>query len=1150
MQNTLLSIGLALIVAIVTAFAAPLFVDWNVWRSIFEQRASALVGAPVVIKGSIDAAILPIPAFTLRDVTIGESEEGTGLKAAILHGRFSLGALMRGSVEAEELFLSNANIRISLDDRGKIKFGTSAQPISDSILISRIEVKSGLLVITRTGVGETRYENFTGTGELQSRTGPLKLDASATWNGQPIAVHASSGQFGVDGSGKIRLAVSWPDDNSSLVAEGNLSLTDAFPQFSGKLLLEGRSPSNLPWKLAANAKANLQTVALEQLEVSLGDEPAIELSGNANFEPRKGGTFDAKVSSSRIDLDRPRDSGKLAQDLSPLNDLWALATALPFAGKIGVSIGQIAVNGGTVRDFRLQLLLREGFVAPEMLEAKLPGRGSVNVTGSVNDAAFSGSMKITAEDAFALSNWLGLEKAGISFDQGGPASLEGRLQASKKQLSLEPLNLTYAGSKMGGAAAYLFPDRDRRARVAAKLDADALDLRLFASLLQRPRADFPSVDLMFALKVLTPKLFGQTARRFDVSFSEIGGEVSLERLTLEDFAGLNARANGHVASFFERPAGKINFALEATRAEGLNVLVGAMGGTGDGAAYAKRIVSAGLPLRLEGTMSGDGLDPRFALEVAGNANETQQKLDANVDIESRSIVDAHLTIDARDASRIVSLLGLPAPEMQAGQGHFEGKLEARKNDARPIGASLTFPSVKLTAEGDIRLTEDGRAEPRVTFKLQSSDVRALSIAAARVSNSVVPTNAVARLVRTNEGIALEDVILNFGEIRAKGRFALSGVDRPQVSGEMSFNHANLPTLFALAIGKAEEGAPWPDRALGPRPFGNLSGTLQLESAAFGLTGPLVANGARLKLKFDPDQAIVEEFSGDLAGGRLSAQGRLVRGDALSLAGKVSIVSADIARLIAPGSWRSAAHGKVTLTIDLAGQGANPASLAANLAGQGKFSVEAFEIERLDPDALDKVLAFTANVSPPDELSTSALLNKAMARGPLKITKIEGPIVVAAGVARSGKLKAAVGPTQVISEAIFDISKLELDAAFEFEGAAPKGMSARPAATVRWRGPLSEPERSIDAGPLVVVLALRAMDIEMRKLDGRDRPPSAQSSATETSLVPVPTVLPAAPLPRKRPSDPASSIVPVLPPPIDIGPAPGSPRPTHLNQSLQ
>jgi len=564
------------------------------------------------------------------------------------------------------------------------------------------------------------------------------------------------------------------------------------------------------------------------------------------------------------------------------------------------------------------------------------------------------------------------------------------------------------------------------------------------------------------------------------------------------------------------------------------------------------MILAGLPLRLEGTMSGNGSVPRLALQVTGNANETQQKLDGNVDIESRSIVDAHLVIDARDASRIVSLLGLPAPEAQAGQGHFDGKFEARKDDARSIQASLTFPGVNLTAEGDIRITEEGRAEPRVNFKLQSTDVRALSIAAARISNSVVPANAVARLVRTNEGIALEDVILNFGETRAKGRFAVSGVDRPYVSGEMSLNRANLPTLFALAIGKAEDDPLWSDRALGPRPFGNLSGTLQLQSAAFGLTGPLIANGARLKLKFDPDQAIVEEFSGDLAGGKLSAHGRIGRGDALSLAGNVSIVSADTARLIAPSSWRSAVHGKVTFAIDLAGQGANPASLVANLAGQGNFSVEAFEIDRLDPDALDKVLAFTTNVSPPDEPSTSVLLNKAMARGPLKITKIEGPIVVAAGVARSGKLKTAVGPTQVSSEAILDFSKLELDAAFEFEGAAPKGMSARPAATVRWRGPLSEPERSLDAGPLVAVLALRAMDSEMHKLDERNRLPSvtAQSPVAESSLTPVPTTLPAAPLPRKRPTDAASSIVPALPPPIDIGPAPGSPRPTRLNQSLQ
>ncbi|HVT54603.1 MAG TPA: AsmA family protein, partial [Xanthobacteraceae bacterium] len=114
MQHGLLGLALALIAAIVAALAAPLFVDWNAWRPEFEQRASVLLGTPVTIKGPIEASILPTPAFVMRDVTMGDAEHGTGLKAGQIRGILSLGALFRGAVEAEEIVLTRPKMRLTL----------------------------------------------------------------------------------------------------------------------------------------------------------------------------------------------------------------------------------------------------------------------------------------------------------------------------------------------------------------------------------------------------------------------------------------------------------------------------------------------------------------------------------------------------------------------------------------------------------------------------------------------------------------------------------------------------------------------------------------------------------------------------------------------------------------------------------------------------------------------------------------------------------------------------------------------------------------------------------------------------------------------------------------------------------------------------
>ncbi len=73
MQTTLLGLAIAIILALVAALVAPFVVDWNLYRSSFEEQASRLTGLTVHVKGAIDARILPSPRINLRDVEVGEA---------------------------------------------------------------------------------------------------------------------------------------------------------------------------------------------------------------------------------------------------------------------------------------------------------------------------------------------------------------------------------------------------------------------------------------------------------------------------------------------------------------------------------------------------------------------------------------------------------------------------------------------------------------------------------------------------------------------------------------------------------------------------------------------------------------------------------------------------------------------------------------------------------------------------------------------------------------------------------------------------------------------------------------------------------------------------------------------------------------------
>ncbi len=1144
MQHTLLGIGLLLIAAIVAALAAPLFVDWNVWRAEFERRASILVNAPVTIKGPIEATILPLPAFAMHDVTIGDAEGGSGLRAAQIRGVLSLGALLRGRLEAEEIVFAKPDIRILYRADGKIDLPSAlSQTSAGNFSISRIAFDGGTIAILGPESKEIKYEDVSGFGALQSRAGPFKLEFSYKQGGQGFTIRMSANEFR-DAAGKVRLALIRAVDGIALEADGNLVLAEARPRFEGKIGLARRADGALAWKITAEAQADLQSVALDELQLALGgDENAVELAGSARLDPRAG-KFEASIAAKSIDLDRLGGNGAkqdLISAIAPLREALAQLCALPLSGRIGVNIDNVVAAGAVVRDLKGELALREGLLTPQRFEARLPGLATISFAARAQEGdAVVGALRLAAEEPSALARWLGLDGLGLSFGDGASLRLEGEMRASKSRIAIAPFTLAYADAKLSGSAVYSAEEPGKTARLDAKLAADKPDLALFALL---PRAaDLAGLDMAASLDARSPKLFEGTARRFDAALSLAAGALSIEHLSLEDFNGFNLRAHGRLASWRDRPNGRVDIETEAARADALVSFAQNMFGTGEAATFAKRIAAAATPLQMTGAVTGDGKSPEIAIELSGKASDVDAAITVRLDPRSAAFGEAQIVAEAQDAAELVALLGLPAPEPHAGQGRLEATVGRPKGGIFPLKASLAFPGINLAGEGDLRPGAGGRFEPRIDLRLQATDARALSLAAARAAHSVVPATGTARLVRGDDALVLEDIALGVGDIRVRGRLSLKGGERPWLSGMLSMNRAELPVLLAIVLGRAGENpaSVWSDRPLEPAALENASGAIEIESAALGLAGPFVASGARLKLRFASSEASIDEFSGELAGGNLSGQARIVRANPLVVDGTFSLAAGDIARLVAPGAARATMRGRANIALQFTAQGSTPAAIVANVAGQGSLALEGLEIDKLDPDALTRV-APAANAPPLTEAEATALLAFGLQRGPLRIAKLQTPILVTSGIARTGKTRTAVGPVQVTSEARLDLSKLDLDAAIGLELAASERNAVRPEATIRWRGPLAEPKRSIDVSAFVAALSSQVMDAEIRKLEGRPAAsPPVAGPATN------------APLPRRRPAEippPAAAELPPLPPPLVIGPAPGSPRP-RPNPSLQ
>ena len=145
MQATLLSIAIALILALVTALVGPHFVDWNKYRGEFESQASRMTGLQVRVAGPIDARLLPTPSLNLTRIDITRPGEAGSLRARRLSIEFSLGSLVRGEFKATDVILDGAEIAMALDRNGRLEWPAPSvgfDPYRDDLRVAELARKA------------------------------------------------------------------------------------------------------------------------------------------------------------------------------------------------------------------------------------------------------------------------------------------------------------------------------------------------------------------------------------------------------------------------------------------------------------------------------------------------------------------------------------------------------------------------------------------------------------------------------------------------------------------------------------------------------------------------------------------------------------------------------------------------------------------------------------------------------------------------------------------------------------------------------------------------------------------------------------------------------------------------------------------------
>lgn len=291
MQTTLLTLAIAVILALLAALFGPYFVDWNAQRGNFEQQASTLTGLPVRVAGKMDVRLLPSPSLVLSDIEIGKPGDAQALRAKALGMEFALPSLFSGKLRAVELKVVGPELKLSLDRDGRAVLPQALAGLNaEALSIDKLEIEDARIELSdaasqaRLVLGKLWFN-----GEVRALPGPFRGEGAFAMDGGLYAYRVSSARPEANGS-RIKFTLDPSDRPFYAEVEGLLTAEGGAPRFEGQTTVArkvaaikgDKAPPAEPWKITSRVKANAASALFEQVEFQYGPEDrSLKLTGAA-----------------------------------------------------------------------------------------------------------------------------------------------------------------------------------------------------------------------------------------------------------------------------------------------------------------------------------------------------------------------------------------------------------------------------------------------------------------------------------------------------------------------------------------------------------------------------------------------------------------------------------------------------------------------------------------------------------------------------------------------------------------------------------------------------------------------------------------------------------------------------------------------------
>jgi uncharacterized protein involved in outer membrane biogenesis len=532
----LLTLTAVLILVLGALFAAPLFIDWNDYRPVFETQAAKLLGRKVKVGGKVYLVLLPAPELRFDDVKVADRDghfDRPLLEARSIEAYLNIGALLGGGVEARKITISNPVLRLALRENGSGNWSDLGRPgealpfVPKDVLLDEISVTDGRIEITRPGQARLLIGAVEGEASAGSLSGPYKVSAAYAYEGRRQDLRFSTSASDADGKFRLKSVLRDPDRAMTYLLEGDVTGLREKPAYAGTIVAriapsvpaEPQAPEQAGQQPQQPAGQQAPADAGAKAEPS-GDEvptpedhlSAVELKGELNARPDHAElpafelTIHAKGHSQmmkgKLAVDfgaHPKSEGELSArwvdvdallaeagetELSASGALNAVAEKLLAEaasvgeGALSVNFEQASIGGDLIGDIDLVLTARGGAVAIDRLKAQLPGETSLDASGRLikgeGGPVFEGPIKLAGSKLRTLTRWAAGDREMSGQTSVGAFALIAKAIIGGGDLKLDDASGELSGTKFSGAVH--FQGGDRRV-IDVNLDSDRLDLR-------------------------------------------------------------------------------------------------------------------------------------------------------------------------------------------------------------------------------------------------------------------------------------------------------------------------------------------------------------------------------------------------------------------------------------------------------------------------------------------------------------------------------------------------------------------------------------------------------------------------------------------------------------------------------------------------